>query len=527
MKIRSDILRIYKSLHTWVGIGAGMLLFIGFFAGALTMFKHPLEHWASAPSPLLVHVQNIDALVSNLVIQHPQTRKEFTLHLEQNEQTITPVTWSAENGDHALLLSANISHAWIDTSGTLQMREQLPSLLGELIDMLHRTAGIPTVIGGEYLGTYLMGVAGVMYFLALMSGVILLLPTLVKDFFALRAGKNPKRFWLDAHNVIGIASLPYHIVISLTVIVFAFHDQFYDSLAGVVYGKQPMFGAPPARVSEPYNIENLLPATTLIHRIQQEAPEFTITKLVYIALESPRAVVRAAIKSPRHMVQRADTGYVMINPYTGAITNTSMLPGKENSWSKLITPFFALHFGSYGGDLVRWVYFFLGLSGAFLFYSGNLLWIESRRKQQKNATEPIVQRKATHLMAAATVGICLGSMAGVLSTLAAAKWLSNLPGNINLSYVNVYYSVFLFAVAWSFWCGAGRAAVHILTLCALASLAIPLTSLLAIFIPKLGLWAHASTLSVDLTALIAAGLFAYAARLTSRRIAQSVDSVWS
>lgn len=527
MKIRSDLLRIHKSLHTWVGICAGMLLFIGFFAGALTMFKHPLERWASAPSQLSISTKNIDTLVRDLVTQYPQTRQEFTLHLEQNEQATTPATWSAEDGGHELLLSNNISHAWIDAAGQLQTHAQLPSLLGELIDQLHRTAGIPTVIGDEYLGTYLMGVAGVMYFLALVSGVVLLLPTLVKDFFALRAGKNRKRFWLDAHNVIGIASLPYHIVISLTVIVFAFHDQFYDSLAGVVYGKQPMFGAPPARASEPYSIENLLPASTLIKRVQQEAPEFTITELVYISLESPRAVVRAAIKSPRHMVQRADTGYVMINPYTGAITNTSMLPGKQNIWSQLITPFFALHFGSYGGDLVRWVYFLLGLSGAFLFYSGNLLWIESRRKQQKNATEPVVQRRATQLMAAATVGICLGSMAGVLSTLAAAKWLHALAGNINFSYVSVYYSVFLLAVAWAFWRGAGRASIHILNFCALAALAIPLTSLLAIIIPELGLWAYVSTMSVDLTAFIFASLFFYAARITSRRIGGSADSVWS
>ena len=38
MKVSSDILRVYKALHTWVGIGTGLLLFIGFFAGALTMF---------------------------------------------------------------------------------------------------------------------------------------------------------------------------------------------------------------------------------------------------------------------------------------------------------------------------------------------------------------------------------------------------------------------------------------------------------------------------------------------------------
>lgn len=534
MKVRTDILRVYKSLHTWVGICAGMLLFIGFFAGALIIFKQPLERWASAPaqdsflnSSHHFSSTNLDKLVSEIVQKYPQARNEFTLHLIQNEQHTTPASWSAEESGHELLLTANQSRAWINDAGELQLQEQVPSLLIELIDMLHRTAGIPALIGGEYLGTYLMGIAAVMYFLALVSGVILLLPTLVKDFFALRAGKNRKRFWLDAHNVIGIASLPYHIVISLTVIVFAFHDQFYDSLAEVVYREQPMFGSPPAKPTQTYTLEDLIPASQLLEKLQQEAPEFTITEMRYMGLETPRATVRAAVVSPRHMVQGAASGFVMINPYSGDITNNSMLPGKQNIWSQLITPFFALHFGSYGGDLVRWVYFLLGVSGAFVFYSGNLLWIESRRKQQKNSAEPVVQRRAPRLMAAATVGICLGAVAGVCTTLAATKWLHLLPGNINLSYLSVYYSVFLAAIVWAFWRGAGRASVHTLWLCAFTSLSIPLTSWCAIIFPEIGIWWHASTITVDLTAFVFALLFAYAAHKTLQRIATNSDSVWT
>jgi len=45
MRVRADILRIYQSLHTWTGITAGLLLFIGFYAGSLTMFKHELQQW--------------------------------------------------------------------------------------------------------------------------------------------------------------------------------------------------------------------------------------------------------------------------------------------------------------------------------------------------------------------------------------------------------------------------------------------------------------------------------------------------
>ena len=81
--------------------------------------------------------------------------------------------------------------------------------------------------------------------------------------------------------------------------------------------------------------------------------------------------------------------------------------------------------------------FFLGLAGAFLFYSGNLLWIESRRKLEWRAAAawgeavaegsaatskvPPKQRRAAYLMAALTIGVTLGCIAGISATLAAAS----------------------------------------------------------------------------------------------------------
>lgn len=531
MKIRSDILRIQQSLHTWVGITTGMLLFIGFFAGSLTMFKQPLERWVSPPVQILGQVapQQLDSLVSQLLLSYPQARHEFSLHLARQENISAPVSW-VDGDAHQLDLSGKRWQATLDENGQLYAEQIAPGMLGELIDMLHRTAGVPGTLAGEYLGVYILGIAGVMYFLALVSGLVLLLPTLAKDFLALRPGKNRKRFWLDAHNVIGIASLPYHLVISLTVIVFAFHDFFYDGLAAVVYREQPMFSRPAANVSEPYQTDSLLPATELIRHIERAAPDFVVKELLYMDLQTTHPRVRASVNNPRYIVQGPQSAYVIIHPYSGALLDTSMLPTQADSWSLATTTFFALHFGTYGGNMMRWVYFFMGLSGAFLFYSGNLLWLESRRKKQKQQSVAVSQARNTRWMAAATVGICLGSIIGVCVSLVAGKWFFAAGENLNFTYLTAYYSAFLLAVGWAFIRGAALASVHLLWACALACLAIPLTSALAVLIPALGLWAHASlaALGVDATALAAAVAFACAARITSRRVNYGpADSVWS
>jgi uncharacterized iron-regulated membrane protein len=531
MKIRSEILRLYRTVHTWAGIGAGMLLFIGFFGGALTMFKEPLERWASPPPAIPATVPapaRLDALVRDVVRDHPAARAGFTVHLKPTERDAAPVSWhEGEDGNDALLAAPR----WLADAGPdgTVVRRQQPTMLAELIDMLHRTGGIPGTLGDEYAGVYVMGVAAVLYFLALVSGVVLLLPTLVKDFFAVRRGKNRKRFWLDVHNVLGIASLPFHIVISLTAIVFAFHDQAYGALRGVVYGSQPLFAHPhPGTAPQP--VERLLAPSALAERVRRAAPGAEPAELTYMDLEGPRPLVRAAIDSPRDIVQGARHGYVIVEPYTGAVLDTSMVPGRRGTYSALVTSFFTLHFGSYGGLLTRWAYFVSGLAGAVLFYTGNLLWIEKRRKQQlRNGALP-AQTRNTYLVAAATVGVCLGSVAGVGAALAAGKWLHAAGIDANAGSMAVYYAVFLGCVGWAFVLGAARAAGHLLGLCAALALALPATSLCAHLLPGLGVWPAASgpALGVDAVALLAALLLAWGARRAARRARTGpADSVWS
>jgi uncharacterized iron-regulated membrane protein len=100
-----------------------------------------------------------------------------------------------------------------------------------------------------------------------------------------------------------------------------------------------------------------------------------------------------------------------------------------------------------------------GHGGAFLFYSGNLLWIEARRKRHK-----LVQPRSGKLMAQATLGVCLGCVAGV-----SAVFLANKLGpadQLPLWEARSYYAVFFGCVLWAFARPPARAAHELLTLCA-------------------------------------------------------------
>src|SRR5699024_2806765 len=110
-------------------------------------------------------------------------------------------------------------------------------------------------------------------------------------------------------------------------------------------------------------------------------------------------------------------GAVALNAASGQVLATQ-LPGARDANHATLAALYALHFGDYGNVVVAWLYFLLGLGGAFLFYSGNLLWIESRRKRRQ-----LQQGRAQVNMARATVGICIGSCVAVSVAFVAAQVL--------------------------------------------------------------------------------------------------------
>jgi uncharacterized iron-regulated membrane protein len=400
------------------------------------------------------------------------------------------------------------------------------------IDVLHRVVGLPV---DSDPNRWFMGIVASLYAIALVSGVIVLLPSLVKDFFALRVGRNLKRMWLDAHNVVGIVSLPFHIVMALSSVVFAFHDGIYDLQDKLMYeGKlESVFqrsggGAPAGEVRNP---ADMLTPAELLAQARALAPGFEPYGLQYQQVASPRAIVRVWGKDDSAVSPRARGGFVALDPYSGKVLNRDYLPGGQDAPNLWVSSFFALHMASFGGAAVQWLYFLLGLAGAWLFYSGNLLWIETRRKRANRQTGEIpVQRLDTRLMASATVGVCLGCVCGISLMMVASKGLSGHVGDLNAWLRALYYMAFFASLAWAFLRGGAAAGVHLLWVAAALTLAIPAASLVGGLFPASGLWAHtsAAALAVDATALAAGLGFAWMAKASARRIGRGdADSVWA
>lgn len=535
MKIRADIVKQGKKLHTWVGISTGILLFICFFAGGLSMFQNYLNEWASPPTQKLVsiHSNQYNQLVEKIQEKYPETKKAFTLRFNSPDAQESPVFWEAshihkERGHFDIDQTSML--ATLDVNGQLIAKQQNVSKLGWLVEKLHETAGIPGMIGNDTAGVMVMGIVAVLYFLAIMSGLIVLLPTLIKDYFAIRKGKNKKRFWLDTHNVIGITSLPFHIIISVTVVVFAFHDILYGTLAKVI--EKPLFERP--AITQKNELLSKLDVEKIIKNIQKVVPDYRIDSVSFSDLDKPvSASAFVALYHPDRMMRGSNFDYITFNPYQVKPYSTDTLSTEESNISALIRSMFALHLGNYGGTPIRWIYLIFGIGGSYLFYSGNILWIETRLRKQKNPNlAPPQQRKDVMFIANLTVGACLGCMLAVFSSMLVGRWCYVMTPNIvshNYIFMYSYYFIFIASLIYSFILGAARSLPHFFLAISIVLALIPMTSIIAYLFPTQGIWySKGSLIWVDVTAFgFTLLFFRFYQQANDRAKIAPVSSVWA
>lgn len=474
--MKAQTLRDYLSVHTWVGIVSGLLLFIAFYAGAFSMLEPEITRWASAPAERPAASADADAAMQQFFAEHPDVQGRVSLRLA--------------GPDHATPLIKLVDKArkesWFELGqdGRMQSlsRTKEEDSSGNFVDYLHRKGGLPVPLDWA---EPVIGVVSLLYALALVSGVVVLLPSLVKDLLYVRLGANLKRMWLDIHNLLGITSLPFHIAIALSAAVFGLHDAIYSVQDHFIY--KDGLRATVARSSAPKPPAVLDPGQWLkpsdvVSRLQAQAPQFTPRVIDYVGLGGKQPVLFVAGLDDQHFKRGALYGYAFVDPATGRIFDSTHVPGQQGSaLSGALSVFFSLHFGSFGGDPVRVLYVLLGLSGALLFYTGNLLWIETRTKRlrQRSPHAAVFERpRHVRALSALTVGVCLGCAAALPATLVAARWLSPWVGDMDVVHQGVFYALFAGCMAWAGLWGTARVAAPLLWFTAACNALVPITALL-------------------------------------------------
>ncbi|WP_114240685.1 PepSY domain-containing protein [Dyella sp. C9] len=514
--MKAATLRTYQTVHTWTGLIAGFALFVAFYAGALIVFHDDIAAWQNPPWRSAADAGvTTDSLIERLLAHHPAAREDFGVILPTDGSHSAYAYW-VEQGSARFATASQVEAPRTEAS---------ENELADYIYALHDSLGLPVI------GLYLMGIVSVLYGLALVSGILIHLPQLVSDFFAMRVGRNLKRLWQDAHNAIGVLSLPFHVIFAVTGALFCLFTITLAALNTVAFDGKLFDAFAKATQTAPVvtpsgTPASMLPTTVLIERARTEALASGVTSFDPDYLHFSHYGDSHAVAEVRGRSQHTlgTYGTVALSAHDGRVLDNHVgdrLSANGISYAAL----FGLHFGSFGGRTVQWLYFILGLAGAFLFYSGNLLWIESRRKRRH-----LDQPRRTLVMARATIGVCIGTCLGISGAFAATWVAVRLGVDAGIPQRVACYGLFLGACAYACVRPIGRATTELLWATALLTVAIAVIDLASNACAMAQDWSSLAgrVLGVDLTGIALGIGFALLARAASRRArAGDANSVWA
>jgi uncharacterized iron-regulated membrane protein len=382
-------------LHTWTGLIAGWVLFAIFITGTATVFRHEIEAWTR---PSLSASFDPDASVQRAMDwslkDHPQATLAMIQVPTAQERDMYSY-WSNPDGSFGYGDLDPASGSWVGDP---------PTSGGELFYRFHFELMAPYPFG-----RFTACLAGIFFVSAVVSGVITH-KKIFADFFTFRPSKGGQRAWLDGHNALGVLALPFHFLIALTGVI-TLGTTFLPAVVTAGYGEE---AAAYYTEAAPETIG--IPAPS-----GQAAPMAPIKPMLDAARQrlgaEPQRVLINNLNdaNARVTVYRDNAGRLAL-PMEGAVFDgvTGQLisaPKRPGPALMVHDTLYGLHMGEFSGPILRWLYFFAGLSGCGLIVSGLVLWTVTRRRKLADPAKPYFGFRLVEVL---NTGVVMGSVLAVV-----------------------------------------------------------------------------------------------------------------
>jgi uncharacterized iron-regulated membrane protein len=220
-------------------------------------------------------------------------------------------------------------------------------------------------------GMLFLGVMGFLFVLAIISGVVLYVPFMRRlRFGTLRTGRSARVRWLDYHNLLGMVTLGWALIIGLTGIINAFADPLTDSWRdGAMTEMVAAYkGQPPLDPARYGSIDTAMAAAKAAE--PGLLPQFVgFPGGAWSSAHHYAIFFQGDTPLTSHVLTPA-----LVDAETGKLTDIRSMPAL-NQALMLSKP---LHFGDYGGLMLKVLWALFTLATIWVLGSGLYLWLGKR-----------------------------------------------------------------------------------------------------------------------------------------------------
>lgn len=367
--MKAHRLRQWAWIHKWSSLVCTVFMLLLCVTGLPLIFHHEIGHLLGdeieAPAlPADAPRVSLDRVMEIAKSEFPGKGGMFVSQ-EPDDDRIWYATMSATPTSETDLKQVAIDARTGDVLAQPKLEGGFINLMFHLhVDLF---AGLP--------GTLFLGFMGLLLAVAIVSGVILYSPFMRKlDFGTVRHDNSSRVKWLDLHNMLGIVTLVWASVVTLTGIINTLADPIiaywrYDQMGEMI--------APYKNLPPPERLGSLQQSVDAARALE---PNMT---LQFIAFPG------TSFSSPHHyaIFMRGNTPAtsrllkpVLVDAQTSKVTDSRTLPWYATAL--LISQ--PLHFGDYGGRPMQILWALLDIATIIVLGSGLYLWFKRKKRRVEN-----------------------------------------------------------------------------------------------------------------------------------------------
>jgi uncharacterized iron-regulated membrane protein len=369
MKTRT--IRRWSSVHKWTSLVCTAFLLMLCVTGLPLVFKDEIDHLLheeveAAAVPPGTPAANIDRVVEAGLARHPGQVVQFLIWDRDDPGVVMLSVGKSYDSDPTKNLIVRVD------AHTAKYLDS-PDVTGRLTYILLK---LHTDMFADLPGKLFLGLMGILFVIAIVSGVVVYAPSMRKlEFGTVRRHRRRVR-WLDLHNLLGVVTVAWALVVGFTGVVNTWADVIlkiwqFDQLSAMT---GPFKGMPVP--------EKLTSLEAAVKTAQQAVPGMIPYFVAYPG---------TPFTSTGHyaVFMRGDTPLTsrllkpaLIDASTGRFTDARDMPWYVTAL--LVSQ--PLHFGDYGGMPLKIIWGVLDFITIVVLGSGLYLWLRrSPRLERQDA----------------------------------------------------------------------------------------------------------------------------------------------
>ncbi|MEO5731986.1 MAG: PepSY-associated TM helix domain-containing protein [Byssovorax sp.] len=394
MKLSKHAFKALWDVHAWLGVTAGLFLYIICFTGIFLAYRDELDVWQDPALRVPAgQMRPLSEIVDPVLRSGRLDPRAIEIYLPTEQRHTVDVRYREPGG-----VGRHMLHIDPRTGEALPDRSRLAALLFYLHFFYHER--------WFSQGILLAGLLGAAMFLGLLTGFVLHYRNIASQLHRFRPRDRSMVGWADAHKILAVFGLPFQTMAAFTgtmiclgplllrlFVAPVFHGDM-KSAEKSLYGT---FTGPTAAGERAPSLE----VDTLVARALETVPGLALTQLrihhygdaagtltVYGKLaEAPFSTASVRVRLRDGVVSHAETP-------------STLQPGHTvERWVR------SLHFADFGGSAVKICYALSALAACLTILTGNWIWLFRR----ESAGASLGNRVLARLTVGTGAGLCLAT----------------------------------------------------------------------------------------------------------------------